>query len=291
MKQARKLRQMLAEGEPVVAGGCVEPLTGRLIQEAGFNSAYFSGYTAAATMLALPDTGYYTMTEMDGWIRNVTNAIDIPLIIDADNGYGTAINAQRTVRHFEKLGAAAMHIEDLLWPKYCAHIGGTRVGPMEEMALKIKACVAAREDPDFMIIARSEAPTGEIDGTIERLHAYVEAGADAVFLVGARSKKDLARIPKAFNVPCMVDITEGTYGPQDFTVEEAKDMGFKIVILALATFFAKIHAVRSVLKEIKEHGHTLNFRDRMANFKEMNEFLGVPRVWQLEKDYMTIDHK
>lgn len=289
MEPRKKLRKLLDEGGVAVAAGCVEPLTAKLIQEAGFNSAYFSGYMAAATMLGMPDTGNYTMTEMTGWIRNVTNAIDIPLIIDADNGYGTALNAQRTVREFEKTGAAAMHIEDLLWPKYCSHIGGTRIGPTDEMVLKIKAAVDARTDPDFLIIARSEAPTGEIDETIERLLAYEAAGADAIFLVGSRSKEDLARIPEHFSVPCMCDITEGTYGPQDFTVQEAKDMGFKIVILALASFFAHVHSVREVLGEIVEHGHTLNYRERMANFQEMNAFLGIPQVWELEKQYMLAE--
>src|SRR5438309_2364652 len=200
MRTTTRLRELLAGPDLIVAPGAYDALSARLIAQAGFLAVYMTGFGTAASILGQPDVGLLTMSEMVSRAVALAAVIgDIPLIADADTGYGNPINVRRTIQEYERAGVAALHIEDQIWPKKCGHMEGKQVIPLPEMVQKIHAAVDARRDPDFIIIARTDAnAVNGLDDALQRAKAYQEAGADVLFIEAPRSPAELQTIAKTF---------------------------------------------------------------------------------------------
>ena len=286
MEQSKKLNEMIKNGEFIMAPGAYDALTARIIESEGFNAVYMTGFGTSAFHFGLPDRGLLTMTEMVQNANRIVNAINVPLIADADTGYGTVINVDRTIKEYEKAGVSAIHIEDQVWPKRCGHMLGKEVIDENEMVNKLKAAVEARKSPDFLIIARTDAiATHGFDHAIERAHLFAEAGADIIFVEAPKTKNQMRKIPKLFNKkPLLINM-----GPRtpNLPVEELKEMGYAIAIYPGVCLAAAILACREDVRLLKETGQQREFKEVLQSFAELNEFLGVPYYNELEKKFDT----
>lgn len=279
----KNLRQLLKRKKLIVAPGAYDALTAKLIEGTGFEALYMTGYGTAASMLGLPDIGLLTMTEMLSNVRAIADAVEIPLIADADTGYGNAINVIRTVREYEKAGAAALHIEDQVWPKRCGHMAGKQVIPKEDMSAKIRAATENRSSADFLIIARTDALAVEgWESTIERARAYIEAGADILFIEAPETEEQMERIPKLFEAPCLINIAPRT---PLLSVKRLEQMGYAIAIYPGICLAATIRANMEELRRMKESGEPPDFGDFLASFLEFNQFIGVAHYNEIEQKY------
>ena len=284
MEYSKRLNEMIKNGEFIMAPGAYDALTAKIIEAEGFNAVYMTGFGTSAFIFGLPDRGLLTMTEMVENARRIVNATKVPLIADADTGYGTVVNVDRTIKEYEKAGVAAIHIEDQVWPKRCGHMLGKEVISEYEMVSKIKAAVDARRNPDFLIIARTDAiATHGFDHAIERANLYAEAGADIIFIEAPRTKNQVKNIPKLFNKkPLLINLSPRT---PIISAAELKDMGYAIAIYPGICLAATILACREDVKLLKETGQPKEFKDVLQSFTELNEFLGVPYYNELEKKY------
>jgi 2,3-dimethylmalate lyase len=284
----KKLRELLSKNELICAPGAYNALTAKLIEEAGFNCAYMSGYCTAATSLALPDLGLLTMTEMLNNVRALADVVRIPLIADGDTGYGNPINVVRTVREYEKAGAAAIHIEDQVWPKRCGHMAGKQVIPKEEMVAKVRAATDCRLSDDFVIIARTDALAVEgLGGATDRCHAYAEAGADVLFVDGQHTMEQIEEVPKQCSErPCLINM--GPLTPP-LSVEEIIRLGYAIAIFPAICIGAATLAIQGALKQFKETGKSsmTDPNQLIEVFGYFNRFMGVPYYNELEKKYRS----
>jgi 2-methylisocitrate lyase-like PEP mutase family enzyme len=242
-----------------------------------------TGYGTAAATLGLPDIGLLTMTEMLNNARAIANAVDIPLIADADTGYGNPVNVIRTVKEYEKAGVAAIHIEDQVWPKRCGHMSGKLVIPKNEMVAKIKAALDSRDSDDFLIIARCDAIAVEgWDAAIDRGRAYEEAGADIIFIEAPESVEQMEQIPRLFKSPCLLNVAPRT---PLLPMKRLEEMGYAIAIYPGICLAATVQANLESLRNLKESGQPQDFSDFLASFMEFNQFIGVPRYNELEDKY------
>jgi len=283
MNVMRQLKDLLAKKKLITAPGAYDALTAKLIEGAGFGAVYMTGYGTAASMLGLPDIGLLTMTEMLSNARAIADAVSIPLIADADTGYGNPINVIRTVREYEKAGVAAIHIEDQVWPKRCGHMSGKQVIPKKDMAAKIKAATDARNDENFLIIARCDALAVEgWDAALDRGRTYVDAGADIIFIEAPETEEQMWQIPKIFDVPCLINIAPRTPVLPTDVLEE---MGFAIAIYPGMCLMATIQANLDSLKQFKETGRPKEFSDFLASFMEFNQFIGLAKYNELQQKY------
>jgi 2-methylisocitrate lyase-like PEP mutase family enzyme len=280
MEQAKKLREMMAEGM-VVAPFCMDAFHAKIAQVVGFKAAYMTGWGTSAAR-GFPDVGLLTQTEVIQAARYIANAVDIPVICDADTGYGNPINMQRTMREYESTGAAAIHIEDQLFPKKCGFMAGKRVIPMEEYVQKLKAAIDARQDDNFIIIARCDAlAVNGWEDTVRRCHAYYEAGADLIFVDGIKTREDLETyatrlhdLPRLYNAASV-------YPP----ISELAEMGFKINIHIL-TLPAVYLCVKKAFQELKETGNMAQeFIDFDLNI--LQNLMGLQEIYELEKRYQV----
>ena len=256
MTPRQTLKQLLQRDKLLVAPGCFDGLSARLVQEAGFEAAYLSGGAVARSM-GIPDIGLVTMSENIERAAQVTSVVSIPVIADADTGYGNAVNLVRTVREFERAGVAAIHIEDQITPKRCGHLDGKEVIPLAEMANKLQAALAARTDPDFCIIARTDARgVNGFDDAIKRGQAFAKLGVDAIFVEAPQSEAELEEIPRRIpNVPLLVNVFKGGKTPM-LPVERLQKIGFRIAIYPSETQRAGIYAMRMALGLLKKEGTT-----------------------------------
>jgi len=286
----QRLRKRLTGGDMLVAPGIYDAYGARLVQQAGYEAVYMTGNGVSASLLGQPDVGMVDLTLFAAHAHRAAACVDIPLICDADTGYGNAVNVRHTVREFEAAGVAAIHIEDQVAPKRCGHLPGSRpVVSLAEHAGKIEAAVAARRDPDFIIIARTDAATGlGLDEAIRRGQAYRKAGADVVFVELKNSPtilEDLRRVTAESGAPCLVNI-DGGGRLGELTVPEIEGLGFRIAIFpglgrAIAGF-----AMREALGALKRDGNLNAVRSRMLSLKEYNEVLGLDDVEAWEKRYL-----
>lgn len=287
MRRTTRLRQLLREPGILMAAGAHDAFTARLIEQAGFSACYMTGSGTVAAVLGMPDVGLITMTEMVENARRIARATSIPVICDADQGYGNAINVMRTVREYEAAGVAGIHLEDQIFPKKCGHMEGKEVIPLDEMVGKIRAACAAREDPDFAIIARTDSRAVEgIEAAIRRANAYAEAGADLVFPEAPQSREELARFAREIRAPVMANMTEFGKTPL-VPAAELAEMGFRLVIYPVTALRVAHRAVRELLAEIKQTGSQEAFLDRMAHRLEMYELVGLPAVHEAERRFIT----
>jgi carboxyvinyl-carboxyphosphonate phosphorylmutase len=280
------LRERFAAGEMVLAPGCYDALGARLIEEAGFSAAYMTGFGSAASRLGRPDVGLMSMTEMVDNARRIVEAVDIPVVADADTGYGNSINVIRTVREYEAAGVAAIHLEDQVMPKKCGHMEGKQLVGVHEMGAKIAAAVAARRSPDFLIIARTDARAVEgLDRALARARRYREAGADVLFVEAPQSIEEVDAVAAAFpDVPLLFNYAEGGKTPA-VTHDFLRELGFALVIFPLTLLLSATGAMRAALARVKADGTPLELLPSLPGFDEFLELVGIEEIRELEQRF------
>ena len=282
------LPDLLASGEMVLAPGCYDALGARLVEEAGFDALYMTGFGTAAARLGRPDVGLLTLTEMADNARRLAQAVEIPVIADADTGYGNPINVIRTVQEYEAAGVAAVHIEDQVMPKKCGHMEGKQLIGSDEMVAKVEAAVAARRSPGFLIIARTDARAPEgLDAAIERARSYRRAGADVLFIEAPQSVQEIETIASSFeDVPLLFNYAEGGKTPA-VSHEQLRRLGFSIVIFPISTLLTATAAIRAALTQIKADGTPIELLGEMLPFNDFLDFIGLPEIRELEERFAT----
>ena len=287
MRTTTRLRELLDSPDLLVAPGAYDALSARLIAQGGFRAVYMTGFGTAASVLGQPDVGLLTMSEMVSRASALTAIVgDLPLIADADTGYGNPINVRRTIREYEQAGVAGLHIEDQVWPKKCGHMEGKQVIPTEEMVQKIRAAVDARQDPDFVIIARTDAnAVNGLEDALQRGHAYREAGADVIFIEAPRSIAELKAIAQAFpDVPLLFNWAESGKTPL-LPLDEIRSLGFKLVLFPVSLLTAATYAMLDLLEILKRGETPAPFREQMVNFAQFTNLIGLPEIQELERRY------
>lgn len=290
MRSTTRLRELLANPGMIVAPGAYDALSARLIAQAGFSTVYMTGFGTAASVLGQPDVGLLTMSEMVGRAAALSAIISeigtIPLIADADTGYGNPINVRRTIREYEQAGVASVHIEDQVWPKKCGHMEGKQVIPLPEMVQKIRAAVDARRDPDFVIIARTDAiAVNGLEDALQRGKAYREAGADVLFIEAPRSYAEIEAIKAAFpDVPLLYNWAESGKTPP-LPLEEIQALGFKLVIFPVSLLFAATYAMQQILTQLKQGKTSIHYTSQMVTFTQFTQQIGLPDIQALERRY------
>jgi 2-methylisocitrate lyase-like PEP mutase family enzyme len=285
MNPRKTLRALLARPGYTIVPGAYDTLTARLVQLAGFDAVYLTGggYSRAN---GYPDIGLLTMTEVTQWISRTVEAVEIPVIADMDAGYGNALNVVRAVREYDKTGVAAFHLEDQVSPKKCGHYEGKQLVSRKEMVGKIKAAVDARRDPDMVIIARSDARAVEgLQASIDRVNAYLEAGADVGFVEAPQSAEEMAAAARALIKPGLVNIFEGGKTPP-LPARELEAMGFRIGIYPSQTHRAAIAAAKKVLAVLRRDGDTAAIEGELATFNEREEAVNARHWRELETKYL-----
>lgn len=274
----------MEKNELVVAPGAHDALTALVVEKCGFPVVYMTGYGQAASHLGRPDIGLMSMTEMVSRARNMAAVVDIPVIADADTGFGNVINVIRTVREYEAANAAAIQLEDQVLPKRCGHMLGREVIPTKEMVGKIKAAVATRSDPDFMIVARTDARTLlGIDEALDRARAYEDAGADILFIESPESIDEMYRINEVLTQPTLANMVEGGRTPM-LPNDKLFEIGYSIVIYPTASVFVTAHSMLHLMNHLKKNGSTVGMMDRMISFGEFNDLIGLDAtIKELEK--------
>ena len=283
---AARLRALLESGQTIVAPGAFDPLAARLVEEAGFPAVYMTGFGTSAALIGRPDVGLLTMTEMAASAGRIAACVDIPVIADADTGYGNPLNVIRTVGAYEAAGVAGIHIEDQVAPKKCGHLEGKLVIPAEEMAEKVRAAVEARTQPEFVIIARTDARAVEgLERSLERGRMYREAGADALFIEALTSEAEAEEAVRAFpGVPLLFNWAEGGKTPP-VSLDRLKELGYRIVIFPLSALLAATGAIRRILQEIAQAGTPTAAMHELPTFAEFVDFIGLPQVHAAEQRY------
>jgi carboxyvinyl-carboxyphosphonate phosphorylmutase len=279
----RRLRELLAAGDMVVAPGAYDALSARLIEEAGFPAVYMTGFGTAASLLGRPDIGLVSGSEMIDNARRIASCLAIPLIADADTGYGNPINVIRTVRDYERAGVAGIHLEDQMMPKRCGHLSGKVLVPADEMVAKVRAAVAARTDSDFVVIARTDARAVEgLDAALDRAASYVEAGADVLFVEAPQNEQEVERIASAFaGVALLFNWAEGGRTPP-VSLDRLSQLGFRIVIFPIGALLSAATAVRSYLGALRRHGTPAASLAELPTIAEFVDSLGMAEVNELE---------
>lgn len=280
------LRKLIEEKETIVAPGAYDALTARIIEQAGFPAVYMTGFGTTASLLGRPDVGLLTMSEMAGNARRMAQAIGVPLIADADTGYGNPLNVIRTVQEYELAGVSAIHIEDQITPKKCGHMENKQVIVASEMVEKIHAAVEARTSPDFVIIARTDARAMEgLDSALHRARMYREAGADVLFVEAPQSEQEVAQVARELaDMPLLFNFAEGGKTPP-VSLDRLSELGYRIVIFPIGALLAATTAVRKLAAEIKAHGTPAALLPEMISFTEFNRMIGLSEIQQLERRF------
>ena len=278
MRNTTKFRQLLREPGIIMAPGAYDCITAKLIETAGFPAVYMTGAGTSVARLGYPDLALATMTEMLDNAGSIADAVDVPVIADADTGYGGVLNVRRTVRQYERSGVAALHIEDQDFPKRCGHLDDKRVIPVSDMVQKILAAVDARTDDDFTIIVRTDAlaVTGW-DDSMRRCEEYVKAGADVLFVEALRTPEEVERAGRALDVPLLYNYVETGKSPL-LPAAELERLGFKIVIFPASALLSVVQAVRQLLAELKDKGTTAHLVENMTSLQDCFEAVGLSEM-------------
>lgn len=281
----RRLREAWVRG-PVLLPGVFCPLVAKMAERIGFDACYLSGGALSAGN-GVPDIGLLTLSEFTSAAQLITNATTLPLVCDADTGFGEALNVERTVRLFEQAGAAGIHLEDQEMPKRCGHLSGKSLVEPEVMAAKLRAAVAARRDPDFVIIARTDARgvTG-YDDAVRRAELYLQAGADAIFIEALESEAEFARFAKDVPAVLLANMTEFGKGP-NLDAATLSQMGYRLILFPLTAFRVAMKAAEEMLKNLKSAGHQRDFISRMQSRAELYDLLNYKGFEERDRHYFT----
>jgi len=281
-----RLRRLLRERDILTMPGCFNALSARLIEQAGFEAIYISGAGLASNFVGVPDIGLVSMAEVLQNAKNIVQVTSLPVVCDVDTGFGNAVNMIRTIREFESAGLAGVQIEDQVMPKKCGHTEGKQLISKEEMVQKIKAAVDTRKDPDFTLIARTDAiAVRGLEDALDRGQAYRDAGADVIFVEAPRNREEMRRITRTIQAPHLANMVDGGGKTPILPVQELRELGFKIAIYPGTLWMASIKAMQEVLQVLKEDGSATRFYPRMVSFQEMFEIVGRSEYAALEKKY------
>lgn len=268
----KRLRQLIQKG-PVMIPGAFNPISGIIAEKSGFEAIYISG-SAVAGNLGLPDISVTTLSEVADECRRMTSAVSVPVIVDADTGFGETSNVVRTVRQLESTGVSAIHIEDQVLPKRCGHLSGKKVVDTSDMLLKIEAATGARKDSNFMIIARTDARQVEgLDSTIERIGEYIRHGADAIFPEALESVEEFREVASKFNVPLMANMTEFGKSPI-LSFEELSALGYRMILFPLTAFRSMLRSVENAYRMLKDKGTQKDFMDLLMTRRQYYDYIG-----------------
>jgi len=282
-----RLRELLARPEPLVAPGAYDALSARLVEQAGFDVVYMTGFGTTAALAGRPDVGLLTGTEMVDNARRIAAAVDVPVIADADTGYGNAINVVRTVQAYEQAGVAGLHLEDQVMPKKCGHMSGKAVIPAEEMVGKIRAAVEARRDPDLLLIARTDAAAVEgLPAALDRARAYADAGADVLFVEAPTSEDDIARVASELRdvAPLVFNWAEGGRTPP-IPLARIAELGFALVLFPIGTLLAATAGIQRLLASLRADG--VPEVGDLPTFDSFTDLIGLPEIRDLESRFGT----
>jgi len=281
MRQTARLRKLIQSKKILVAPGAFDALSAKLIEAVGFKTVYMTGFGTAASIFGVPDIGLLTMTEMVGNAKRISDAVGIPVIADADTGYGNHLNVMRTIEEYEKAGVAALHIEDQISPKRCGHMEGHKLIPTEEMAAKIRAAVASKRDEDFVLIARTDAISAEgFDQAIRRGNRYVEVGADVIFVEAPTTMEQMEKIPKLIKAPVLINIAPKT---PVLHYKRYEEMGYSIAIYPPISLTAAYAGIKEKLMGLKKDGITQAGAHGGVPFEELLDFIGLKKYRDFEE--------
>ncbi|MGA1326123.1 MAG: isocitrate lyase/PEP mutase family protein [Rubrivivax sp.] len=280
-----RLRKLVAAGGPVVVPGVFAPLVGRLAAEAGFQAVYLTGAGVAGGAYGLPDLGVVTQTELVDVARRTVEACGLPLICDADTGFGGVLNVRRTVRDLEAAGVAALHLEDQQFPRRCGFLGGHELVAADEMVVRLRVALEARRSEDTMIIARTEMfGASGLDETIERANRYLEAGADMVFCNGVTTETQAERLARAIPGPQIYNVSTSGLSPHLGT-DRLRELGYRVVIFPAHALFLALRQIQAMFADLHQHGTLAPWLDRMVDFNEWKRLSGIRESEALEQRY------
>lgn len=287
LKPTVVLKKLMERDEILVIPGCYDALSAKIIEKVGFEAAYLSGFALEATLLGKPDVNLTTLTEIATTASHVTSAVKIPVIADAETGFGGPLQVARTVKEYERAGLAGLHIEDQRAPKKGGSIAGRDIIPAEEMVGKIKAALEARDDPDFLIIGRTDARDISFDEEVRRANLYAEAGADAILLF-PQTSEEVTKLPKLVDASLIINVNEY----REYTmlsVNELQELGWKMVWFILSELFVATRALTDLWTYLKKTGTTKGFRGsgEMASFKEVTDLVGLAETRDFEKRFSS----
>lgn len=291
MKKTTVLKNMILERKALVCPGAHDAISAMLIEKAGFRALQVSGFGLSATYLGLPDMAFIGFSDVVHFTKNIIDAVNIPVMADADTGYGNSINAMHVTREFIRAGAAGMNIEDQVFPKRCGHLEGKQIIPMEEMVLKIKACRAAGDelDPDFVINARTDAiAVAGIDEAIRRANAYAEAGADLIFVEAPRSVEQIEQAVREINAPVSINLMDAVTGGKTplVPIHRLREIGVGRVSIPVGPLFAAVKGMTAYLEAIKGDQIAEGRTELVAPFSEFKNLVGFEKFRELEKNYL-----
>lgn len=285
MKNIRKL--VYDKSKPLVFPGVYDAITARIAQKTGFKAMFQTGYGTSAALLGMPDYGFIGPTETVENARRICRSVTVPVIVDADTGYGNPLSVWKLVNELESIGASGIFLEDQRWPKRCGHMAGKEVIPKEEYTEKLRAAVDARKSKDFIIVARTDARATEgLDSAIERGLLYKEIGADAIFVEAPRSIDEMKKIGKLIKAPLVANMIEGGATPV-LSSSQLHKIGFNLILYPLSILYANTFATLQILKELKKSGTTLRLQNSLVSFNQFNEIVDLSRFKKMEGKYST----
>ena len=285
MEKANLIRRSLEQAGQLVMPGVYDALSAKIAARAGFEVIFITGYSLSATLLGEPDFGLLTQTEVVGAAQRICSVVETPVIVDADTGYGNAINVMRTVQDLIRAGAAGMFLEDQVWPKRCGHMKGKQVIALDEQLKKLSAAVEAKGKNDFYIVARTDARQGlGLKEAIHRGIAFKAAGADAVFIEAPESKEEMREISRHVQGPLVANMLERGVTPL-MGPQELKDLGFTLIVWPLAPLYSVAKSLTDVYTTLRREGSTLTILDRLMAFDEFNEIVGLNEKYALDAKF------
>ena len=281
----KKLRQLLNRTGPLVIPGVYDAIGAKIVEKTGFEAMFQTGYGTSATLFGMPDYGFIGATETIENARRICSAVSVPVIVDADTGYGNALSVWKLVKELESAGASGMFLEDQRWPKRCGHMQGKEVVSHQEYTEKLQAAVDARSSKDFIIVARTDARATEgLDAAIERGKLNKKNGADVIFIEAPKSIDEMKMIGKSINAPLVANMIEGGRTPISSATNLSK-MGFKIILYPLSILYANTFATVKIMKELKKAGTTKKFEKELVNFDQFNDLVELSKFRKLESKY------
>ena len=287
----KKLSSLIKSKKPLVIPGVYDAIGAKIAEKVGFDAMFQTGYGTSATLFGMPDYGFIGATETVDNARRISNAISVPLIVDSDTGYGNALSVWKLVKELESAGAAGIFLEDQKWPKRCGHMQGKEVIPQEEYTEKLGAALDARENKDFIIVARTDSRATEgLEKSIERGIQNKKTGADAVFIEAPRTLDEMKKIGKEIKAPLVANMIEGGATPMN-SAQTLSEIGFNIILYPLSVLFANTFATMNILQELKNTGTTSKYKQKVVNFDQFNSLVELDKFKKMETKYKVTKRK